>query len=103
MVSETSEIVGPIVRALDRIPGVYVLRLNSGRRGRVWMCPAGTPDILAVVHGQAVFFEAKLPGEKPSEVQLFVAAKIARAGGRTYYPTNPGQAVEIVKQLLQEG
>ena len=101
--SETSDIVGPTMKALAKIPGVYALRLQSGRRGRVQMCPAGTPDILVITRGKAAFLEAKLPGEKFSEPQVSAMFWIERAGSEVYEVNSVSDSLKIVKQLLKAG
>jgi len=70
-----------------RLHGYYVLRLNSGAlpdaQGRsVRMHPAGTPDLLAIKDGRAVFVEVKRPGKMPTARQLLTMAELRTYGAR---------------------
>lgn len=60
---------------------VWNIRLNSGRVGRVYLCPRGTPDRLAVVKGRAIFIEVKTKGGKITTAQANAHADIVNAGG----------------------
>lgn len=61
------------IREYLQLSGWLVYRMNSGgRRGRVTLHPAGTPDLLALKNGRVVWIEVKKPGEKPSNIQLEV-------------------------------
>lgn len=53
-----------IVAALNQIPGVYVWRQNTGRRGGVSFGLKGQGDITGVARGVRVELEVKLPGGK---------------------------------------
>lgn len=50
--------------------GWEVFRLNSGRKGGINLCKAGTPDLLAMKDGISVFIEIKKPGKEPTKIQL---------------------------------
>ena len=64
MDSET-ELQKAILEALREI-GCWVFRVNSGRYGKVWLAPEGTPDLCLPALG---WMEVKLPGRKPSVAQ----------------------------------
>jgi len=54
--------------------GYYVQRLNSGgmrdaRHNLVTLSAAGTPDVLAIKDGRALFVEVKRPGKRPTARQ----------------------------------
>jgi len=105
--SETSTIVTPALSALNGIPGVWARRLQSGQvkvRG-AWMHlgAKGAPDFFAVVRGKAVFFEAKLPKELVTEVQLSEHGRIRRAGGVVHVVRSVREAVDVVRAMLEEG
>ena len=64
---------------------IYNERLNSGRvetKSGYWitLCERGTPDRLAVLHGQAVFIETKTLGKKPTPEQLEKHDELRAAG-----------------------
>ena len=104
--SETSTIVTPALCALNGIPGVWARRLQSGQvkvRG-AWMHlgAKGAPDFFAVVRGRAVFFEAKLAGEKTTPEQVAEHRRIARAGAQTFVVRSVREAVDVVREMLRE-
>ena len=82
--SETSEIVTPLLDALESIPGVVALRLHAGsvRVAGGWMRNnrPGTPDILAIVFGFPVFLECKTAKGLVSDAQLDWHAHARRQG-----------------------
>lgn len=76
-----------------RLRGYYVLRLNAGAlldaQGRsVRMHPAGTPDLLAIKDGRAVFVEVKRPGKMPTERQRLMMAELRTYGARCICATS---------------
>lgn len=81
----------------------YVLRLNSGKvfneKSVIMLCPRGTPDILAVIKGRAVFLEVKRDSKTVKtwwrKVDLF--QKTARINGCNQREVNQykaGQAID---------
>lgn len=81
--------------------GVYALRINSGairteRGGMVRGAPAGTPDVLCIVGGRAVFLEVKRPGNKPTALQLEMHARLRAAGATVVVVTSVDEALEAV-------
>jgi len=81
--SETSELVGPTIRALTQL-GIWCWRNNAGKRGGVQMAPTGSPDILGVLPGGVLFgLEAKAPGKKPTQEQIQWGHRLVALGG--YY------------------
>lgn len=75
-----------------RLRGYYVLRLNSGAlpnaQGRpVRMLPAGTPDVLAIKDGRALFVEMKRAGAKPTVLQEMAMATLDAHGARCVVAT----------------
>lgn len=94
-----------MTKALNEIPGVWALRINSGtiRKGSrvIKLAPRGTPDVLAVCAGACIFFEAKLPGERPTLEQAAMHERLRRAGGVVHTVTTPGEAVRIVSEYLR--
>ena len=103
--SETSEVTRPTVDALNCIPGVIAIRIQAGRvksRGGGWMQLAepGSPDVIAVVKGLAVFFECKAPKGLVSEEQLAWHARARRAGAVVVVIRKPSAAVDVVRKIL---
>lgn len=73
-----------IIEGLQHI-GFYAVRVNSGAiqtRNSDWvkLFPKGTPDILAIRHGHAWWFEVKKPGEKSTDIQRGVQDTLRAAG-----------------------
>lgn len=102
--SETSQIVTPAIEALNAIPRVWARRLHSGKvkvRG-AWMRlgEAGCPDLMAVVDGRVLFFEAKLPKELVTEVQLAEHGRIRRAGGTVHVVRSVREVLDVVRVVL---
>lgn len=103
--SETASIVSPLLKALRALPYCHALRLHSGsaRGGRQRLCPPGTPDALVIVRGAPVFFEAKLPGEKPTDAQLEQAALLRAAGAIVHTIHSVHDGLKVVRELLGTG
>lgn len=101
--SETSDIVTPALKALKRL-NVIAWRMNSGgRRGRVTLAPAGTPDILGVLapSGRLFGLEAKLPGGKPTPVQAEWHARAQGSGVLVATIHSAADAVRVVTEWQQ--
>ena len=70
--------------------GHFATRLNSTgivRNGQYTTSTQknGLGDILAIVNGEAVFFEVKIGADKPSEAQLETARQVRLAGGSFFF------------------
>jgi hypothetical protein len=97
--------------------GYYAMRLNSGMienkyGGRVRMCPAGTPDILAfkqdkvyssddgrVKRARIYFIEVKRPGNKPTRLQEMKMEELSSFGAHCFVAT----CIEDVSKELKRG
>ena len=102
--SETSDIVTPTLKAIARL-GCIAWRVNSGgRRGRVTLAPAGTPDILGVLapSGRLFGLEAKLPGGKPTEAQRAWHAAAIRDGVRVAVVHSVEEAIRTVTEWQRQ-
>jgi hypothetical protein len=76
-----------------RLKQYHVLRLNSGAlpnaQGRpVHMLPAGTPDVLAIKDGRALFVEVKRPGKRPTARQEAMMETLRGYGARCLVATS---------------
>lgn len=100
--TETSTLVTPFTRWAGGIPGVYVARLNAGRRGGVRMAEKGTPDVLWVVDGRAYWTEFKRPGERPTDTQTRMHGRLRAAGCVVYVRDDLELAKEDVRMALQD-
>lgn len=82
--SETSEIVTPLVKAINAIPDCFALRVNAGkvavRGGWMHLAPEDTADIIGHVRGRFFAFECKVPGKKPDAGQEAFLERQGRAG-----------------------
>lgn len=101
--TEQSDVTSPLVKALNAIPYVWATRLHSGvvRGGRQHLCKPGTPDVLAVVNGAPIFFEAKASDGRVSDVQLEQAMLIRAAGAVVYVVRSVREAIEVVRKILE--
>lgn len=98
--NETREITSIAVKALNRVPDVAAYRMNSGvvptRGGFMHGAPAGTPDILAIVLGHAVWIETKTPVGELSETQKTEHRRLQRLGHLVFVARSSHEAVEFV-------
>lgn len=90
------------IRTLLELHGYQVHRLQSGvikaRRGYVHLEPKGTPDLLVIAKGAAVYLEVKRPGETPTEDQIAKHAELRdRTGCAVYVVEAPHQALACVR------
>ena len=61
--------------------GIVAWRTNSGRKGRVLLAPAGTPDIIGYLPGGRMLgIEVKRPGETMHTSQIEWHARASAAG-----------------------
>ena len=100
-----TELQREIVDAL-RAEDWLVLRLNSGgRRGRIQLLPAGTPDLLALPPQGAqcgsIWIEVKLPDNEPTQVQRDMHTDLRMRGERVATVTSANAAVGIVRGLVE--
>jgi hypothetical protein len=98
--SETSEIVTPLVRAINEIPGCWALRVNSGRvavrRGWLHLAPENTPDIIGHIRGRHFAIECKVPGEKPKPGQAAFLERAERDGCITGVATSVAEGLRLL-------
>jgi len=103
--SETSEIVGPAIKALNAIPGVVAYRVFTGkakvRGGYVNGAPEGFPDIGVVIRGRPIYLEAKLEaGGITSLEQLKMHDRLRRAGAEVHLIKSVGAAIAVAQKAL---
>lgn len=65
---------------------------------------SGVPDILACVNGYFVGIEVKAQNGHPSELQLYNAEQIRKAGGFSFivYPSGYDELIKIIDGLRRE-
>lgn len=80
-----------IVEALHRI-GAWVFRVNSGRSGKVWLAPEGTPDLCLPAVG---WFEVKMPGKKPNVAQFCWHERAKKEGVRVAVVHSVAEAISV--------
>ena len=100
--SETRDVVGPTLRALNSLPYCLAERLQSGRArgGKMRLCSAGCPDLFAIICGTTVFFEAKTPIGRLSPAQLEWHRRARNAGAFVQVIRSPREAIEVAKSLF---
>jgi Holliday junction resolvase len=91
-----------------RVNGAWAIRVNSGgkqvenekgKRHFIRMAPAGTPDILACWPGGLLLaVEVKVPGNKPTALQLATLEAIRQAGGLAVV----AYSIDNVKEAIEE-
>ena len=99
-VQDEADIQRAIIVALLAM-GVECWRTNSGRKGRVVLAPAGTPDILGYLKGGRMLgIEVKKPGETMHTSQLDWHARASAAGVACCCVTTVRDAVAFVRKEL---
>lgn len=81
--------------------------INSWRKRGAWaykvhgseMQPAGIPDISGVYDTFSVWCETKMPGNKPSAIQVHRINQIRKAGGLVVIAYNQHDAEEMLDHL----
>lgn len=82
-----------------------VIKMVIARGGYAWKqhgseyMPAGMPDVIGCYRGVFVGFETKMPGNRPSAVQVYRAKQIRKAGGHVL---SPCLSVEEAAKMLDE-
>ena len=71
-----SDFIRKIKAYLETVPGCFSWKEHGGMYGT-----AGIPDVICCYKGRFVAFEAKMPGNKPTALQLQTIRKIQAAGG----------------------
>ena len=64
---------------------------------------AGIPDIICCISGRFVAFEAKRPGNKPTELQKKAISDIWKAGGLAYVVYSVEDVENILKGAMNNG
>jgi hypothetical protein len=89
-----SSIVAAIVR-VAKADGWWVMKIHGGPYQL-----AGVPDLLLLKNGNAMFFEVKQPGKKPTPLQARRMAEIEREGGAAcHVVTSKEQARELLEAV----
>lgn len=91
--------------------GAVVVRVNSGRKGRIafvrWFArsedpkTAGVSD-LVVTLGRTVYVEVKMPGETLRPDQKLFAERTRQAGGEYYVVRSVNEAQDLANTLQEE-
>lgn len=61
--------------------------------------PAGIPDICGVYLGRSVWCETKMPGNKPSQIQLYRMNALMNAGALCVVAYSVEQAVQMLEHI----
>jgi hypothetical protein len=103
-VSETSDIVTPLIWALNRIPYVWARRIHSGkvrvRGGWMQLGDEGAPDVFVLADGAPVFLEAKATAGKVSAAQAKEHGRIRRCGGTVLVVRSVAEGLQAVTAVL---
>ncbi|QFP95793.1 holliday junction resolvase [Gordonia phage CherryonLim] len=76
-----------------RNEGAFVFKVHGGP-----MMMAGLPDIVGVYLGRFIAVETKMPGNKPSDLQLVIHDRIRAAGGQVVVAHSVDEALEVLKR-----
>ena len=85
-----SSLVSQILRTLNALPGCYAYKNHGGP-----MVTAGLPDIVCVHRGRTVFLEVKLPGRKPTPIQIHRIAQLRAAGAAAEVVHSVEEALKV--------
>ena len=85
-----------ILARLNQIDGVMAVKYPGGIYGK-----KGFPDIVASVMGVFVALEVKLPGEKPTMIQMEMGNQISKSGGVFEVVDNVEDAVVVVRGVVE--
>lgn len=61
--------------------------------------PAGIPDICGVYLGRSVWCETKMPGNKPSQIQLYRMNALMNAGALCVVAYSVADAVQMLEHI----
>lgn len=86
-----SSIVRACLKALNAIPGCKAVKVHGNAYTR-----AGTPDLDVCYRGQAYKLEVKVPGARPTPIQVHELAEWARAGAVTGVVYSADEALALV-------
>jgi hypothetical protein len=102
--SELTEVVNPIIEYITLRGGVAI-RINSGaipvegKKSRIFRgAPAGTSDIIGCWHGRFLAIECKLPGNKPTALQVEFLERIRTAGGIGMVAYSVNDVINILEE-----
>jgi hypothetical protein len=93
-----AELTHAIIAALNQIPGVWVWRMNTGRRGGVSFGLKGQADITGVVRGQRVELEVKLPKGRVEPHQVAFLERMKLLGAIAGVVRSLDDALALVSQ-----
>lgn len=84
-----------VLRFLNDLPETKAIKLHVGP-----YMPAGTPDVLCVHEGHAIFFEIKAPGKEPSRVQSLAHRQWSDAGASVYTVSSVTETRQIMDAMM---
>ena len=87
------------IKKMLKDKGAYFVKFFANSYTR-----AGVPDILACVNGYFVGIEVKAQNGHPSDLQLYNADQIRKAGGFSFivYPSGYEELIKIIDGLQRE-
>lgn len=87
-----------VLEELKSEPGVRALRLTESP-----YLEAGTPDLLVVVEGRAVFVELKVEGEKPTPLQAYRGREWASVGALVGVARSLDEVLDLIDRARLDG
>ena len=97
MARRESNLTRRILRELNKLPKTLAFKIHGGPYQ-----VSGIPDICCVHQGRTIWFEVKLPGEKPDPIQIVFHNKLRSAGAEVYVITLVEEAVSNLSALTSQ-
>ena len=96
------QITRQIIDAINKLPGIWAWRNNTGRKGDVQFGITGQADITGIVNGKRLEIEVKKPGQERtlSESQRAFLDRVGSLGGVSGVVTSLDQALKLVEPAL---
>jgi hypothetical protein len=82
------------IAAEFRARGGFVFKVHGGPT-----MMAGLPDLPGCYRGRSVWFETKMPGNKPTPIQLLRHRQIRAAGGIVAVPRSVAEAMAVLDAI----
>ena len=97
MTPREASIVRASMEFLRGVPRTFAMKMHGGAYSVV-----GTPDVLWIVAGRAIWFEMKCPGKKLTPVQEHVRRRLRRCGCEVHVVTSVDEVRQIAKGVQNE-
>lgn len=93
-----ADIVKAAIAYINSLPRAVAHKVHGGA-----FTGAGEPDVDAVISGRAVKLEAKVPGNKPTAVQMGMMRRYSECGALVGWFTSVDEVKELLDHLKDDG